>query len=95
MNFYSISGYLFYFNQGIIKEIYIFFKVQGLGGQWWGTPLIPAFMREKQVDLWVQGQPNLQSEFQDSQGCTEKPYVVVWICSAQGMSQLGGVALLE
>jgi hypothetical protein len=22
---------------------------------------------------WVRGQPGLQSEFQDSQGCTEKP----------------------
>jgi hypothetical protein len=25
------------------------------------------------VDFWVRGQPGLQSEFQDSQGCTEKP----------------------
>ena len=25
--------------------------------------------------LWIQGQPGLQSEFQDSQGCTEKPYL--------------------
>jgi hypothetical protein len=25
------------------------------------------------VDFWVQGQPGLQSEFQDSQGYTEKP----------------------
>jgi hypothetical protein len=25
------------------------------------------------VDLWVRGQPGLQSEFQDSQGYTEKP----------------------
>jgi hypothetical protein len=24
-------------------------------------------------DFWVQGQPGLQSEFQDSQGYTEKP----------------------
>jgi hypothetical protein len=33
---------------------------------WWRTPLIPA------LDFWVQGQPDLQSEFQDSQGYTEK-----------------------
>jgi hypothetical protein len=29
----------------------------------------------KQADLWVRGQPGLQSEFQDSQGCTEKPWL--------------------
>jgi hypothetical protein len=28
---------------------------------------------EAGASLWVQGQPGLQSEFQDSQGCTEKP----------------------
>jgi hypothetical protein len=28
---------------------------------------------ERQADFWVQGQPILQSEFQDSQGYTEKP----------------------
>jgi hypothetical protein len=27
------------------------------------------------VDFWVRGQPGLQSEFQDSQGYTEKPYL--------------------
>jgi hypothetical protein len=26
-----------------------------------------------QEDFWVRGQPGLQSEFQDSQGYTEKP----------------------
>jgi hypothetical protein len=36
-------------------------------------PLIPALGRQSQVDFWVQGQPSLQSEFQDSQGYTEKP----------------------
>jgi hypothetical protein len=35
--------------------------------------LIPALRRQRQGDLWVQGQPGLQSEFQDSQGYTEKP----------------------
>ena len=40
---------------------------------WWRTPLIPALGRQKQVDFWVPGQPGLQSEFQDSQGYTEKP----------------------
>jgi hypothetical protein len=42
-------------------------------GQWWCTPLIPALGRQRQADFWVQGQPGLQSEFQDSQDCTEKP----------------------
>jgi hypothetical protein len=39
---------------------------------WWCTPLIPALGRQRQVVFWVQGQPGLQSEFQDSQGYTEK-----------------------
>jgi hypothetical protein len=34
-------------------------------------PLILALGR--QVDFWVQGQPGLQSEFQDIQSYTEKP----------------------
>jgi hypothetical protein len=40
---------------------------------WWRTPLIPALGRQRQVNFLVQGQPGLQSEFQDSQGYTEKP----------------------
>jgi hypothetical protein len=38
-------------------------------------PLIPALGRQKQADIWVRVQPILQSvsEFQDSQGYTEKP----------------------
>jgi hypothetical protein len=36
-------------------------------------PLIPALGSQRQADFWVQGQPGLQSEFQDSQGNTEKP----------------------
>jgi hypothetical protein len=40
---------------------------------WWRTPLIPALGRQRQVDLWVWGQPGLHSEFQDSQDYTEKP----------------------
>jgi hypothetical protein len=35
-------------------------------------PLIPALRRQRQADFRVQGQPGLQSEFQDSQGYTEK-----------------------
>jgi hypothetical protein len=33
----------------------------------------PSTRRQRQADFWVQGQPGLQSEFQDSQGYTEKP----------------------
>jgi hypothetical protein len=33
----------------------------------------PSTWRQRRVDFWVQGQPGLQSEFQDSQGYTEKP----------------------
>jgi hypothetical protein len=36
-------------------------------------PLIPALRRQRQADFWARGQPGLQSEFQDSQGYTEKP----------------------
>ena len=39
-------------------------------------PLIPALGRQRQVDFWVQGQPGLQSDFQDSQGYTEKTLVL-------------------
>ena len=35
-------------------------------------PLISA-RRQRQVDLWVWGQPSLQGKFQNSQGHTEKP----------------------
>jgi hypothetical protein len=34
---------------------------------------IPALGRQRQVDFCVRRQPGLQSEFQDSQGYTEKP----------------------
>jgi hypothetical protein len=44
-----------------------------LSRAWWLTPLIPALRRQRQADFWVWGQPGLQSEFQDSQGYTEKP----------------------
>jgi hypothetical protein len=40
---------------------------------WWHMPLIPALRRQRQADFCVRGQPGLQSEFQDSQGYTEKP----------------------
>jgi hypothetical protein len=33
----------------------------------------PSTWRQRQADLWVQGQPGLQSEFQETQGFTEKP----------------------
>jgi hypothetical protein len=36
-------------------------------------PLIPTLGRQRQADFWVWGQPGLQSEFQNSQGYTEKP----------------------
>ena len=59
-------------------------------GRWWCMTLIPALGRQRQADFWVQGKPGLQSEFQDSQGYTEKPCLnplphkrymyVKWIC---------------
>jgi hypothetical protein len=35
----------------------------------------PTLRRQKQADLWVRGQPGLQSEFQDSQGYKERPHL--------------------
>jgi hypothetical protein len=43
------------------------------GRQWWCTPLIPALGRQRQAGFLVQGQPGLQSKFQDRQGYKEKP----------------------
>jgi hypothetical protein len=51
----------------------VIIKTDKRARQWWRMPLIPALGRQRQVDFWVQGQPGLQSEFQDSQDCTEKP----------------------
>ena len=48
-------------------------KIINISRVWWHTPLIPALGRQRQADFWVQGQPGLQNEFQDSQGYTEKP----------------------
>jgi hypothetical protein len=33
----------------------------------------PSTLRQRQADFCIQGQPGLQSEFQDSQSYTEKP----------------------
>jgi hypothetical protein len=51
---------------------------------WWHTPLIPALGRQRQANFWVRGQPGLQSEFQDSQGytektCLKKPIIIITI----------------
>jgi hypothetical protein len=48
-------------------------KTEKLDQAWWLTPLIPALGRQGKTNFWVRGQPGLQSEFQDSQGYTEKP----------------------
>jgi uncharacterized protein YraI len=49
------------------------FKNIFIAGWWWYMPLIPVLGRQRQVDFCIQGQPGLQSEFQDSKGYTEKP----------------------
>jgi hypothetical protein len=53
-----------------IKDLHI--KQDKLSWAWWNTPLIPALVRQRQADFSVPGHPGLQSEFQDSQGNTEK-----------------------
>ena len=51
----------------------ILLQKQTRAGWWRRTPWIPALGRQRQEDFWVWGQPGLRSEFQDSQGYTEKP----------------------
>jgi hypothetical protein len=55
---------IFYFH---LFWLYIWFYVRSLNYFDW------SLGRQSQVDFWGQGQPGLQSEFQDSQGYTEKP----------------------
>ena len=55
--------------RGYPKKLY----QKNIARQWWRTPLVPALGRQRQADFLVPGQPGLQSEFQDSQGYTEKP----------------------
>jgi hypothetical protein len=56
---------------GVFEEKILWLKK--LSRAWCCTPLIPALRRQRQADFCVRGQPGLQSEFQDSQGYTEKP----------------------
>jgi hypothetical protein len=40
--------------------------------------LIQALGRQRQVDLWIRGQPELQSEFQVAEElCLEKPNIII------------------
>jgi hypothetical protein len=55
------------------KGLVASFVTQGeYARQWWHTPLIPALRRHRQADLWVRGQLDIQSKFQNGQGYTEK-----------------------
>ena len=47
-------------------------KMENCDGPWWHTPLVLALGRWKQADI-CELKASLQSEFQDSQSCTEKP----------------------
>jgi hypothetical protein len=58
---------------GKILKMFFPLRYKTIPGRWWCTPLIPALGRQRQADFWVQGQPGLQSEFQDSQDYTRKP----------------------
>jgi hypothetical protein len=60
-------------DRGLISNIYEELKKLDSSWAWWCMPLFPALRRQRQVDFWVRGQPGLQSEFQDSQGYTDKP----------------------
>ena len=54
------------------------------------------------MDFWVWGQPDLQSEFQDTQGYTEKPCLKknkkernVWEQAGEMAQQLGALTALS
>lgn len=69
--------FLFFFHQGnnigfIENRTFPIFKMFMGAGQWLCTPSIPAFRRHWEANLCVKGQPELQNEFQDSQGYTER-----------------------
>lgn len=59
------------FYNNIFSIIKLFLKL--MARQWWHTPFIPALGRQRRADFLVRDQPRLQSGYQDSQGCTEKP----------------------
>ena len=42
-------------------------------GRWWRSPVIPVLWEAEAGGFLSQGQPGLQSEFQDSQGYMDKP----------------------
>lgn len=51
-------------------------KVARANQAWWNTPLIPVLEAEAggSPDLWVWGQPDLQSGLQNSQGYRDNPH---------------------
>jgi hypothetical protein len=60
-----------------LKQVFTFKKKKKkkFPRQWWYTPVIPECWKQRQMDLWFWDQPDLQSEFQDSQIYTEKPFL--------------------
>jgi hypothetical protein len=53
-------------------SLFLLKKKKEKSGQWRHAPLIPALRRQRQADLLISSLPAQQSEFQDSQGYTEK-----------------------
>jgi hypothetical protein len=75
---FSKQAFLYYFinlssNRTHGQRQKVEFKNNKNSRTWWYTPLIPALRRLRQADFCIRGQPGLQSEFQNSQGYTEKP----------------------
>jgi hypothetical protein len=59
-------------------SILILFQLSSLKKKiysWAGSTELGMAPSQKHMDFWVRGQPGLQSEFQDSQGYMEKPFL--------------------
>jgi len=52
-------------NSTLWKNKLLFYETN-IGWMWWFTCSFPTLGRQRQADLWVQGQPGLPSELQDS-----------------------------
>jgi hypothetical protein len=79
---FSFLQFLFYYFSDIILQLFFFYLKQLkyltfcediLLDKLYVNNKLYSTLKLSQANFWVWGQPGLQSEFQDSQGYTEKP----------------------